>query len=134
MGFEMPRIRYFTIHHMSDDAQFLSGGELKILCLSDQYIPFLSCTYMLERFPTVTVDDGAIRFVCNGADIMRPGIVCTDTFASNDIVCVVESRRKYLAVGISLMDSESLMAASRGATVRSIHYISDKYWESCKLL
>lgn len=82
----------------------------------------------------MTIDDGAIRFVCNGADVMRPGIMYNDTFDCNDIVCVTESRKKYLAVGISQMGSESLKTTTRGAALKNAHYISDKYWESCKLL
>lgn len=130
----MPKIRNLTIYHIDDDAQLLSGGDIKVLCISGQYVPFLSCVSILERFPTVTVDDGAIRFVCNGADVMRPGIMCNDAFDCNSIVCVIESRKKYLAVGISKMDSESLAVATRGAALKNIHYISDKYWESCKLI
>ena len=130
----MPKVRNLTVHHITDDAKLLSSGDLKILNVSGRYVPFLSCVSLLEKFPSVTVDDGAIRFVCNGADVMRPGITHNDTFDSDSIVCVNESRKKYLAVGMSCMDGKSLSAATHGVAIKSIHYISDKYWESANFL
>ena len=49
---------------------------------------------------------GAVKFMCNGANVMRPGIKNYSEFSENDIVCVIEeSQHKYLAVGKSLVNS-----------------------------
>ena len=40
----------------------------------NDYLPFLSETETLEKFPSVTVDMGAVKFMCKGANLMRPGI------------------------------------------------------------
>lgn len=130
----MPRVRNLTVYGIADDASMFVGGDIKILDVSGTYVPFLSCESLLDMFPAVTVDAGAIRFVCNGAHIMRPGIVSYDRFGPGQMVCVKESRGKYLAVGISEMDYEAMDAATRGMAARNVHYISDKYWESAKLL
>jgi PUA-domain protein len=80
--------------------------------------------------PKVTVDMGAVRFVVNGADIMRPGITEIDNrVKENGIVVIVdENHGKPLAVGVSKMSAEPLRAASHGKVIRSIHHINDDLW------
>ena len=64
---------------------------------------------MLESFPNVTVDMGAVKFMCNGANVMRPGIKNHTVFSKDEIVCIVEeSQHKFLAVGKSLIDSSEM--------------------------
>ena len=45
-----------------------------LINLNDNIFPFLKDKKTLGKLPIVTVDQGAIRFICNGANIMRPGI------------------------------------------------------------
>ena len=80
--------------------------------------------------PRVTVDMGAVRFVVNGADIMRPGITEIDSrVKENGIVVIVdENHGKPLAVGVSKMSAQSLKAASGGKVIKSIHHINDDLW------
>ena len=80
--------------------------------------------------PRVTVDMGAVRFVVNGADIMRPGITeIDDRVKENGIVVIVdENHSKPLAVGVAKMSAESLRAASGGKVIKSIHHINDDLW------
>ena len=42
--------------------------------IGEDILPFLGDVPILEKFPYVIVDMGAIKFVCKGANIMRPGI------------------------------------------------------------
>lgn len=98
-------------------------------------MPFLTESDTLAKFPRVVVDMGAVRFVCNGADIMRPGITEYTEFSKGDIVCIVEeSRHKPLAVGRALADSSALDGMKRGAVVESFHHISDRFWEIAKTI
>lgn len=131
---ELPRPRNLTVHSIAQDVQLLTGQNLRILALPDQYLPFLSDIPLLDRFPAVRTDAGAIRFVCNGADIMRPGIASYDRFSTGQVVCVAEPTNKYLAVGTATVDSADLDSMERGAVVRNLHYISDRYWESGKTI
>ena len=80
--------------------------------------------------PKITVDMGAVRFVVNGADIMRPGItMIDDRVKENGIVVIVdENHGKPLAVGVSKMTAVDLRAASGGKVIRSIHHINDDLW------
>ncbi|MGI0027689.1 MAG: PUA domain-containing protein, partial [Nitrosopumilaceae archaeon] len=90
-------------------------------------------TSMLEKFPKVVVDKGAIKFVCNGATVMRPGIKNYSDFNKDQIICIVEeSHNKFLAVGRALVSSKELETMTKGEVVKNLHYISDEFWETAK--
>ena len=92
-------------------------------------------TPILEKFPYVIVDMGAIKFVCKGANIMRPGIKDFSDFKKGDVVCVIEeSQQKFLAVGIAEISSDELNEIKKGEVVKNMHYISDNFWEIGKEL
>jgi len=80
----------------------------------------------------ITVDMGAVPFVCKGADVMTPGIVDADScIAAGDLVWVRDERNlKPLAIGESLMTGEELRASERGKGVKLIHYVGDDLWNS----
>jgi len=84
----------------------------------------------LVDVPRITVDMGAVKYVVNGADIMRPGITqVDDRVKENGIVVVVdENHGKPLAVGISKLSAEELKAATSGKVIKSIHHINDDLW------
>ena len=78
----------------------------------------------------VTVDMGAIKFVTNGADIMSPGIVKSDSDVKpNDVVIVVEeTHEKPLAIGIALISGEEMVENDSGKAIENIHHIGDDIW------
>lgn len=78
----------------------------------------------------VTVDAGAISFVSDGADIMRPGIVEADAaIDQGDLVVVVEETHdKALAVGRALTDGSDMLG-ERGKVVESLHHVGDDLFE-----
>jgi PUA-domain protein len=78
----------------------------------------------------VVVDAGAIPYVVNGADIMRPGIVSvTDDVKANAPVQIVDERHgKPLAIGISLFDAPDLRASMAGKMVKKFHHVGDEIW------
>lgn len=84
--------------------------------------------------PKISVDMGAVKFVVNGADIMRPGIThIEDGIEENTIVAIVdETHGKPLAVGVSKMSSEDMRVATKGKVVMSIHHINDDLWNFSK--
>ncbi len=78
----------------------------------------------------VAVDAGAIPYVVNGADIMRPGIVSiTDDVKANAPVQIVDERHgKPLAIGIALFDAPEMRARTTGKMVKTIHHVGDEIW------
>ena len=131
----MPKIKNLMSHYVDAESQILIGDNLKLLKINDEYIPFLSETKLLESFPNVVVDMGAVKFMCNGANVMRPGIKNYSDFSKDDIICVVEeSQHKFLAVGKALVNSSEMKEMPKGEVIKNLHYISDKYWEVSKIL
>ena len=130
---ELPKVKTLTIHEIEDDASLITGEGFSAIKLGDTYIPFLSENGTLERFPKVIVDMGAVKFVCNGASVMRPGIKSYSEFEKDQLVCVVEeSRNKFLAVGRSLVSSKDMTTLTKGEIVKNLHYVSDRFWEAAK--
>lgn len=132
---EFPRIKNLKVHQITSDAQIIAGKGIKILKIDEELIPFLSEIGVLEKFPHVMVDMGAVKFMCKGANVMRPGIKSYSNFEKDGIVCIIEeSKHKFLAVGKALVSSEELEKMEKGEVVKNMHYISDKFWEIGKTL
>ena len=131
----IPKVKNLKVYEIDDETQLITGNEIKILKIRDEHIPFLSETSTLEKFPYVQVDMGAVKFMCKGANLMRPGIKKFSEFSKHDIVCIVEeSQNKFLAVGKSEVDSSELDNMNKGEVLKNLHYISDKAWEISKTI
>ena len=74
----------------------------------------------------VVVDAGAVSFVSDGADVMRPGISDVEgEISAGDLVVVAEeSHGKVLAVGRSRVDGDDLLG-EEGKVVDSLHHVGD---------
>ncbi len=132
---EIPKAKNLMIHHIMDNVQIFTANDIMILKIEETYLPFLSQTSLLEKFPHVLVDMGAVKFMCNGANVMRPGIRSYSEFDKEQVVCVIEeSQHTFLAVGKSLVPSSELETMEKGEVVKNMHYISDKYWEIGKAI
>jgi len=130
---DIPKIKNLKCYYLPDNAEIITGNGITILKINGEYLPFLSNTEVLEKFPHVVVDMGAVKFVCNGANVMRPGIRKYADFEKDQIVCVKEeSKQKFLAVGKALVSSSEMESLAKGEVVKNLHYISDKYWEAKK--
>ena len=132
---EFPKMKNVRVHQILDDAQIITGEGLKILKIENDYLPFLSETIILEKFPNVEVDMGAVKFMCKGANLMRPGIKKFTEFEKDKLVCIVEeTHHKFLAVGKSVVSSSELESMEKGEVIQNLHYISDKFWETGKTI
>jgi PUA domain protein len=134
-GMEFPKIKNLKVHQITNDAQIITGQGIKILKIDDNYLPFLSETETLEKFPNVTVDMGAVKFMCKGANLMRPGIKKFTEFEKDKLVCIIEeSQHKFLAVGKAMVSSSELEEMEKGEVIKNMHYISDNFWETGKTI
>lgn len=132
---DLPKIKNLKFHYLDNDILIITGTGLKVIKIKNIYIPFLSETEILKKFPFVMVDMGAVKFMCNGANVMRPGITKYSQFEKDQLVCIIEeSQQKFLAIGQSCVPSSELESLSKGEIIKNMHYISDKYWESGKLI
>ncbi len=94
------------------------------------FFPFLGSAATLGLFPAAVVDEGAIRFLLNGADVMRPGIRKLDDWGGAGKMVVVKEEKKgrAIAVGTSMVSSAEAQAMSKGGCVRSLHHVGDRFW------
>ncbi|MHA1268808.1 MAG: RNA-binding protein [Candidatus Helarchaeota archaeon] len=85
----------------------------------------------LLTLPEISVDIGAVKFVTNGADIMRPGITFINPIIKkNSFVKIVDEKFKHpLAIGLSLYDADYMISMNKGKVVKNIHYLNDKIWK-----
>ena len=111
---------------------FLKKKKIKeIIIIDDKPFPTLKAALANQiDAKTVTVDMGAIRFVSNGADIMSPGIVdASEGVEPGDIVLIIdETHGKPLAMGVSLISGEEMVANDSGKAVETKHYVGDDIW------
>ena len=129
------KCRIEVIHTEAGDILYAVNNELKLWKSKDGYIPVL--TLLLSKhvkLKTVIVDMGAIRFVTNGADIMRPGITQIDPeIKKGEIIQIVdETHNRSLAVGRAMFDAAEMEQKSAGKVVKNIHTIKDSVWEFSK--
>ena len=125
-----PKLKNIKFHHIDERGIIITGVELIAVKIGEDIIPFLNDEPTLEKFPNVTVDMGAVKFVCKGANVMRPGITKFSNFDVGDIVCVIEeSHQKFLAVGKAKMSSKDMEELENGEVIKNLHYVSDEFWE-----
>jgi PUA domain protein len=103
---------------------------------TDTALPLLGFTEFINAAPKITVDMGAVPYVCKGANVMAPGIRRVEgEFGKGDLVVVVDEKHgKALAVGESMLDAADMRETKKGPVIKTLHYVSDKYWDAAKLL
>lgn len=86
--------------------------------------------------PKVTVDMGAVPFVCKGANIMAPGIRrYQGDFKKGDFVFIIDEKYgKPLALGEIVYDAEEVKSVKQGIVVKNKHYVGDNIWNILKQL
>ena len=108
----------------------LVDGEPLVAYFDDE--PFLTVRGANATAPDdrlVIVDAGAVSFVSDGADVMRPGIteVRGDVSAGDLVLIAEESHEKVLAVGRSRVDGDDLLG-DEGKVVDSLHFVGDELY------
>ncbi|HEY9406250.1 MAG TPA: PUA domain-containing protein [Nitrososphaera sp.] len=129
----IPKVKNIKVYEIERDKWLLRADKIIAAQVGGSIVPFLGEQENLQRFPSVTIDRGAVKFVCNGAKVMRPGIVDFDSFKKGEIVAVRDQTHgRALAVGLALEDSEAAKAMVKGCIIDTVHYVSDKIWEAYK--
>lgn len=115
----------------ADVSLFLVNKKPLLMDTGDWVFPTLKGAIQFP-FPErrVVVDAGAIPFVVNGADVMRPGIVSVsdDVKVQKPVQIVDERHGKPLAIGIALLDAPDMRARNSGKMCKNFHHVSDEIW------
>ena len=107
---------------------YLFDESIEFVKDENGFYPFLGGSY-LDNLLNVVVDMGAIRFVCNGADVMAPGITDMGTFGVGDIVVIRDvTHGKALAIGVAKKSSVDIEMSKKGKVIKNLHYVGDKLW------
>jgi PUA domain protein len=119
-----------------ENGQIYIVNTKPVMFRAETFLPLLSFTEFIDTAPKVTVDMGAIPFVCKGANVMAPGIRrIVGEFSKGDLLVVNdEKKKKTLALGESMFDVASFKETKKGPVIKTLHYVSDKYWNAAKLL
>jgi PUA domain protein len=120
-----------------NNAEVLLVKKIPVLAKSNNTLfPTLASGNLLSYLPKATVNMGAVPYVCNGADIMAPGIVdFQGSFEKGDIVLISdEHHQKPIAVTIALCDKTEAMKLKHGKIFKNIHYVGDRLWSAMKQL
>lgn len=109
---------------------FVNLDSLTFVKMEDRFVPFLGSPKVLEMFPSAVVDEGAIRFLLNGADVMRPGIRKFDDWGAPGAVVVVKEEKKgrAIAIGLSTVSGSEASAMTKGSCLKNLHYVGNRYW------
>jgi len=110
---------------------YLVDDEPLVVRIDGEYFVTVQGALALEPDEAVvTVDAGAVEFVTNGADVMRPGVVEADAgIEEGDLLVVVEENHgKPLAVGRALTDGDDMLG-DEGRVVESVYHVGDDLWE-----
>jgi len=122
------------------DMDVMDFGKLRIILVNREPLLleyngkyYLTVYGVLKLKPEkyrVTVDEGAMKFIMNGADVMKPGIVYADErINEGDFVYVtVEGKESPIAVGVALCSGKE-MIDTKGKAVKNVHHLKDKVWK-----
>lgn len=112
-------------------AYFIDGAPL-LIRTKVGLMPSLKFGQMVNSFPRVVVDMGAVAHIANGANIMRPGVRRIEgDFGKEKLVVVVDEKYgKPLALGLTKVDSAEMKLMTRGEVIENIHYVGDDLWNS----
>jgi len=120
------------------EMEVLDFGELRIILVNGEpllmefqkryYVSVYGAIKLKPEKFKVVVDSGAMEFIMNGADVMKPGIVSADPrIKENDFVYVtVEPKDVPIAVGIALCNAQDMKG--KGKAVKNLHHVKDKIW------
>ncbi len=124
-----------TSSHGSEEKEgktfYLKDKQLVFFAVDNLLIPSLKTLLQKQFLKTITVDMGAIPFVTQGADVMRPGIVkISEDVKKDEIVCVVDEKHgKTLAVCQALYSAEEMQQMQKGKVLKNLHYVGDEIWK-----
>jgi len=150
---ELKELRDDVCQHMGGLCDYLGEFESGFLSVKDEFklyiinnipsfvelkdgtlIPTLVLLKMagIKSLNYVVVDEGAVKHILNGADVMAPGITETTVFNVSDLVAVWNpTRTAPLCVGKALMSSEEIMKVRKGKAVKNLHHAGDDIWKAC---
>jgi PUA-domain protein len=129
------KIRQVGVYDVSDTSKiFIINSDPILLQIDGEIYPSLF-NEIRSVLPKVVVDEGAIKHILNGADVMAPGIVSFPSgVKQNDLVSIRTQNNKIIGIGIVMESFEEKMAMKKGKVIKTIHYVGDPIFRICSKL
>lgn len=132
LGIELDADDYERVEFTDADREvvLVDGEPLAASFDGDLFVTVRGANEYPPENHVVTVDSGAISFVSDGANVMRPGITeATDDIEPGDLVVIVEeTHHKALAVGRAETHGSDMVGES-GKVVETLHHVGDDLYE-----
>jgi PUA domain protein len=132
LGIDLDGDDYERVEFSDADREvvLVDGEPLVASFDGDLFVTVLGANEHPPESHVVTVDAGAISFVSDGANVMRPGITeATDDIEPGDLVVVVEETHgKALAIGRATAEGSDMVGDS-GMVVETLHHVGDELYE-----
>jgi predicted RNA-binding protein (TIGR00451 family) len=134
VGLGLSRAAQASCVEPEEGTVFIHFGDKVFLKTGERYLPFLGSQPALALFPSASVDEGAIKFVLNGADVMRPGVRSYDDWGETGRLVVVKEEKKgrAIAMGEAQVESRAMETMSKGPCFKNLHRIGDRFWNLYK--
>lgn len=127
----------YKIHKCKNKLSFITkeGKPILFSLHNSKYTPtikILEDGVFLDK--VAYLDEGALKPVLNGADIMCPGIYrCKDKISSqwdiNDVVAIQIIGKGLIAIGIATMASKNITEKAAGVCINVVHRRGDHLYE-----
>ncbi len=133
---DVPRSAQVEILEPDEESKFvIIDGRFTFVSGSEGgYLPFVGSAEAVGLFPSVTIDEGAVKYIIKGADVMRPGISKYDDWGDAGKLVVVREDKKgrAAAVGRTMVASADMAELKKGNCVKNLHHAGDKFWNAHK--
>lgn len=117
----------------SDLEIYMFDGKPRLIKKEEEIFPNMQSDELLILFPSIIVDMGAVPHICNGADVMAPGVVECDEFDKGSLIVIRDQNHyKAIALGKALYTSKEIMSKKNGKIALNIHYVGDYIWKTLK--
>lgn len=131
---EVPRSAQVEILEPDEESRFVIIDEKFTFVGGPEgsYFPFVGSHEAVGLFPSVTIDEGALKYIIKGADVMRPGITKYDDWGEAGRLVVVREEKKgrAAAVGRAQVASGEMSELKKGSCVKNLHHAGDKFWNA----
>jgi malignant T-cell-amplified sequence len=131
---DVPHSAQVEVVEPDEESKFVTvDGRYVFIDQGGSFLPFVGSKALTDLLPSVRIDDGAVKYILKGADVMRPGITAYDEWGeAGRMVVVKDNKGRALAIGRTLVGSGEMQGMQKGNCVKSVHHAGDRFWHSHK--
>jgi len=113
-----------------DNQILMVDDEALFFSHDNRWAPTVKLLLRSNFLKMIVIDRGAMRFITEGADLFRPGMIDIDEeIAEKEFVSIVdEKHHKPVAVGLALTSGNEMRLAKKGKMIQTLHFVGDRMW------